>query len=235
MRFVLLVLATTLGGCAAHSGMRIPGPTRSVGSERVAYAPPAREMEEDEVYEALVEAPTRRGRAGSKVARAAVSFIGKKRIIVDGERQRYDCSGMVCAAHKKADQDLYGSSAMLFQRSKDFGVYHRKKKPHPGDVAFFDNTWDRNKNGRRDDKLTHVAIVESVDRKGNITLVHLGSRGVVRIVMNLKDPHDREDDEGNTINSVLRRGRDGGPVLSAELWRGFGSLWAVDQKRVASR
>ena len=35
--------------------------------------------------------------------------------------------------------------------------------PKPGDVVFFDNTYDRNKNKRLDDSLTHIAIVVSVD------------------------------------------------------------------------
>ena len=233
MRFFLLVIA--LSGCAAHRGLKIPGPTRSVGSDRVAYAPPANQMEEEEIYEALVERPERRGRGGGKVARAAVSFLGNRRILVHGERQRYDCSGMVCAAHKKAGVVLSGSSAMLYEQSRDHGVYHHKKRPYPGDIAFFDNTWDRNKNGRRDDKLSHVAIVESVDRDGTITLVHLGSKGVVRISMNMKRPHDAVDEDGKVLNSVLRRGRDGGPVLSGALCRGFGSLWSIEDQRVAAR
>ncbi len=226
-QFVAIVL---LSGCAHSGGLRIPGPTRTVGSERVAYADtlPADDSSE--------QGPQRRGsRLGNKVARAAVSFIGHGRIVVDGERQRYDCSGMVCAAHRKADRPLQGSSRMLFDMAKSEGVYHRRKRPSSGDVAFFDNTYDRNKNGRRDDDLSHVAIVETVDGDGTITLVHLGGKGIKRIKMNLKRPHDRVDENGKTLNHVIRRGRDGGPVLTGELARGFASLWSLQDRRVAAR
>ena len=83
--------------------------------------------------------------------------------------------------------------------------------------------------------MSHVAIVESVDRDGTIHLVHLGSKGIVRITMNMKHPHDAVDKDGKVLNSVLRRGRDGGPVLSGALCRGFGSLWSIEDQRVAAR
>ena len=41
----------------------------------------------------------------------------------------------------------------------------------------FRDTYDRNRNRRRDDDLTHVAIVESVASDGTITLVHKGGEG----------------------------------------------------------
>ena len=137
----------------------MPGPTTKVGSQRTAYVPP--EMNETE----HVEPASRGTRQGRKVAKAAESFIGNRRMVVHGEKQRYDCSGMVCAAHKKAGIPLSGSSKSLYKKAKDYGVSHKRKRPDVGDIAFFDNTWDRNKNGRRDDRLTHVAIVEHVERE----------------------------------------------------------------------
>jgi hypothetical protein len=225
-----LFAVVLLTGCAHSGSLRIPGPTRTVGSERVPYADTLAPEDPE------AGAPTRRSaRMGNKVARAAASFIGDRRIVVDGEKQRYDCSGMVCAAHRKADKPVTGSSRMLFDLAKTEGVFHRRKRPSPGDVAFFDDTYDRNKNGRRDDALSHVAVVETVDADGTITLVHLGGKGVRRIAMNLKHPHDRVDADGKTMNDVIRRGRDGGPVLTGELVRGFGSIWAIQTRRVATR
>ena len=226
MRFLFLMVSLT--GCLAHKGLRIPGPTAKVGSERVAYAPP--EVEEVE----HVEPASRGTRMGRKVARAAESFLGKKRIIVDGDKQRYDCSGMVCAAHKKAGLPLRGSSRTLYEQSQDMGVFHKRKRPDVGDIAFFDNTWDRNKNGRRDDQLTHVAIVESVERDGTITLIHLGGSGINRIVMNMRHPSRKTSADGKKWNDVLGKHK-GGPVLTGALCRGFGSLWSVQDKQVASR
>ena len=77
-----------------------------------------------------------------------------------------------------------------------------------GRHGVFDNTWDRNGNGVRDDALTHIGIVETVDTDGTITLVHLGSKGVVRIQMNLQRPSVTKR-EGKVLNSYLRRGSTG--------------------------
>jgi hypothetical protein len=225
-RFLLLSLLT---GCFAHGGLRIPGPTASVGSDRVAYVPP-----EVEAVEHL-EPASRSTRMGRRVARAAEGFLDKRKLIVHGEKYRYDCSGMICAAHVKAGLPTSGNTRSLHEKSKDLGVLHKRKRPDVGDVAFFDNTWDRNKNGRRDDMLTHIAVVETVERDGTITLIHLGGSGVKRLVMNMRHPSSKLNADGKPWNSVLRKGKDGGPVLTGELCRGFGSLWSESDGWLALR
>jgi len=225
----LILLVPLLVGCFAHRGLRIPGPTGNVGSDRVAYVPP--EVMEPEHLE-----PASRGtRMGRKVARAAESFLDKKRLIVHGDKYRYDCSGMICAAHVKAGLPTSGNTRMLYEKSKELGVFHKRKRPDVGDVAFFSNTWDRNKNGRRDDKLTHIAIVEAVESDGTISLIHLGGSGVKRLVMNMRHPGRKLSAQGKRWNSVLRKGKDGGPILTGDLCVGFGSLWAEPQGWLASR
>jgi len=225
----LIYLLPLLTGCFAHSGLRFPGPTSSVGSERVAYVPPeAQEIEH-------LEPASRGTRMGRRVARAAESFLDKKKLIVHGDKYRYDCSGMICAAHVKAGIPTSGNTRSLFEKSKDLGVFHKRKRPDVGDVAFFDDTWDRNKNGRRDDKLTHIAVVEAVERDGTITLIHLGGSGVKRLVMNMKHPTTKLNANGKRWNSVLRKGKDGGPVLTGALCRGFGSLWTETDDWLAVR
>ena len=93
-------------------------------------------------------------------------------------------------------------------------------RPEPGDIVFFDNTWDRNGNGRWDDDLTHMGVVVAVDRNGTISYLHNHlRRGVVVEQMNLRHPDSRE------LNAPLRqRGspRDGsGRWLASHLVRGF--------------
>ena len=224
----ILMLVALLSGCAGHRGLRIPGPTANVGSDGYAYVPP--EVEETEHLEPA-SAGTRRGR---RVARAAETFLGKKRMTVSGTKYRYDCSGMVCAAHVKAGMNLRGNTRSMYEHARETGVFHKRKRPDVGDVAFFDNTWDRNKNGRRDDDLTHIAIVEKVERDGTITLIHLGNSGITRLVMNLKHPSHKVSAQGKPWNSVLRNQKKG-KRLTGELFSGFGSLWAVSSQRVASR
>ena len=211
MRWIAVVLLCA--ACAPR--MRFPGPVSVVGRER--HAAPVAQRDE----------PRERGDAGDRVARAAASFVGKTRLVVNGERYRWDCSGFVEAAYAKAGLDYEGSSADLYDTARAGGLLDKGRIPRVGDVAFFDDTYDRNKNGRRDDPLSHAAIVEAVDAAGTITLVHHGSKGIVRIHMNLRRPHDRTDASGAVINDYLRAAKDSdrGPVLTAELFRAFGSLW----------
>ncbi|MEC7948515.1 MAG: CHAP domain-containing protein [Myxococcota bacterium] len=235
-----LSLALLLTGCAHRGGMALPGPLRGMGTDPVPYADSGEEHTAEthvgDASDARADTPpsrrrTRRGDArGEQVARTAASLIEHRKLVVRGETYRYDCSGLVEAAHAGARIDLRGSSRSLYEKARSEGLLHRRKVPVPGDVAFFDDTYDRNHNRRRDDDLTHVAIVESVAADGTITLVHKGGRGVVRMEMNLRRPAERRDEHGRELNDYLRssRDKDGGPVLSGQLWRAFASLWAVD-------
>jgi len=229
-----VALIAAASGCAHRGGLRFPGPTGHMGGEPPSYASTLEGDRPDDVIEVHARPPRSRD-GGAEVARVAGRLVGRSRLVVGGTRYRWDCSGMVMAAHAGAGHPVSGSSADLFELARERGVLHRRKRPNVGDVAFFDNTYDRNHNGRRDDDLTHVGVVESVDEQGTITVVHLGSHGVVRIVMNLAHPHDHAGKSGRTINSYLRASsdKDGGPVLSGELWRAFGSLWAIDDRAVA--
>ena len=168
----------------------------------------------------------RRFYAGISVAAASHGLIGAGSF----RGHRYDCSGMVNAAYSRAGIDLAGrNSAAMFKLAKERNVFHRRKTPRPGDVAFFDNTHDRNNNRRLDDRLTHVAVVEKVDEDGTITLIHKGGSGVTRTKMNLRRPATHKDESGKVLNSHLRyrssRDRRRTKYLTGQLWRGFGSLW----------
>jgi len=171
----------------------------------------------------------RRFYPGIEVAEAAEAFIGASRLRAGGRSHRYDCSGFVNAAYARAGINLEGlNSAALYARAKKQNVFHRRRVPRPGDVAFFDNTWDKNGDRRFNDKLTHVAVVEHVGDNGTITLVHKGGRGVTRTTMNLRHRHKNKVD-GVLLNSFLRvrKSSDRRRVkyLTGELWTGFASFW----------
>lgn len=164
------------------------------------------------------------------IVRAANGFVGNRSLSVDGTAYRYDCSGLVEASLATAGLEETGSSAMLFERARELGVLHHRRAPKPGDIAFFDNTYDRDSNGRNDDSLTHSAVVVAVDSDGTVDMVHVGSKGVTELRMNLRNPHDLELD-GVRLNDYLRSktGRDPASTqyLAGELWTGFGSFWAA--------
>lgn len=232
-RTALLVCLLGLG--CARGALRFPGPVRHLGS--APDAPYAERVDRSSSGEAVAEdkarpARERRGGDGAAVAKAAGQLVGQRRMTGGGETHRYDCSGMVEAAYARAGWDFDGSSKNLYELAEREGVLHKKKRPYLGDVVFWDNTYDRNKNGRRDDELTHVGVVEAVLDDDTIRVVHLGSRGVVRIAMNLRRPSERHDAAGAIINSYVRASRDSrsGGVLAGELFRGFASLWRLPQQ-----
>ncbi|MEN0064534.1 MAG: CHAP domain-containing protein [Myxococcota bacterium] len=141
---------------------------------------------------------------------------------------RDDCSGFVEATFARVGLPLRGSTAMLWDVAASKGWTHRQAVPQTGDLAFFDHTYDRNGNGRKDDELSHIAIVLGVTKDGTVHLAHAGtSRGRSRFVMNLVRPYDRHDGRGHRINDALRRRGENGSAdgtLASELLRGFASV-----------
>ncbi|MSQ04046.1 MAG: hypothetical protein EXR71_19525 [Myxococcales bacterium] len=224
-RVVLLLL---LVGCAPAS-WRMPGPLRGLGlgaDESVATYLARRAPEPPAEAPGGKAAPNAIAR---KIVAAAESFVGDGQLVVRGENYRFDCSGLVEAALAEAGVPASGSSAMLYEQARNAGLLHHRRRPSAGDVAFFDNTYDRNGNGRLDDELTHTAIVVGVDSDGTIALVHVGSGGVVRFSMNLVAPHQEADDNGK-LNDFLRARTRRDPIgtayLAGELWVAFGRFWA---------
>jgi hypothetical protein len=161
----------------------------------------------------------------------ARALVGDGTITVGGKSYRFDCSGLVEASLAGGGCPFTGSSAMLWDAAVARGITHRRWVPSPGDVAFFDDTYDRDGNGRLGDVLSHVAVVESVDARGTITLIHHSNTGIVRFHMNLRRPAEADDGAGHVLNDPLRvRGRRdpaGTRYLAGELWRGFASFWRV--------
>jgi hypothetical protein len=95
----------------------------------------------------------------------------------------------------------------------------------PGDLVFWRDTYDRNRDGKADDGLTHVGMVEYVV-DGTVVFVHRGSRGVVRGAMTPDRPSERSAG-GYARNTPIRK-RDrrlaGVPALAGELFAGYGRL-----------
>lgn len=159
---------------------------------------------------------------GERIARAAVHTLDHYPPNV-----RDDCSGFVEASLAHAGVPMKGSTRMLWLQARQSGWLHRRRLPEVGDLAFFDDTYDRNDNGIRDDELSHIAIVLAVDADGTIELAHSGtSQGRSRFVMNLLAPHEAFDEDGTRINNALRRaGRSTTRgTLAGELLRGFATV-----------
>lgn len=220
----LLPLLLLAAACAPKVP-RMPGPLSSVGRD----APPVAVLRPLEVLEAVepLPAPERRRRdpeLGGRIAAAAEHYLEHR-----PHGFRDDCSGFVSAALDRAGLPLQGSTRSLWETLQDAGRTHRRKRPELGDLAFFDNTYDRDRDGRFDDELTHIGVVIAVDDDDTITIAHAGtSKGRTTLTMNLREPDVRRTDDGTVRNDYLRRRSDRDPkgavYLAGELWRGFATL-----------
>ena len=215
---VRTLLPLLLLGACAPKVPRMPGPLGSVGQDRDRMRIVVQEPDEPR--------PSRKkaDRAQSSIADAARHYLD-----VAPRGFRDDCSGYVEAVFARAGLALEGSTASFYDLAKDTGALHHRTLPYPGDLACFDDTYDRNHNGRLDDPLSHVAVVIEVRPNGTILLGHGGtSRGRTTLRMNLERPDAREDEAGEVLNDWLRVRRDSDPggthYLSGELWRGFATF-----------
>lgn len=160
-----------------------------------------------------------------------------RRFQVGPKRFPYDCSGYVAAVLYQSGIDVYGGATQLQIRGNGvrllnqylirYGTLFKKRAPKPGDLVFFSNTYDLNRDGKINDKLTHIGIVERVDRDGTVTFLHTLNRRVKRHVLNLeKAGHHRKDRK--VVNDYLRRRRRGDPkgtgYLTGQLFSGYGSI-----------
>ena len=162
--------------------------------------------------------------------------IKQKKIVVRGKSFRFDCSGFIFACYygvgidleKKIDRSSVAGnlSYQLYKGLKGRSWKHRSRMPRPGDLVFFHNTYDRNRNRRWDDKITHVGLVEKVARDGTITWIHLVRSGIRRYVMHLRYPRIFEK-KGKRYNDFLRRrpkkDANSGKYLSGSLFATFSS------------
>jgi hypothetical protein len=100
-----------------------------------------------------------------------------------------------------------------------------QRQPRPGDLVFFRETYDRNRDGERNDGLTHIGVVEAVAKDGTVTFIHRGGGGVKRSVMNLKRPDARGDKRSGYFNDWLRRSSDADRAyLTGELFAGYAAV-----------
>ncbi len=173
-------------------------------------------------------------------ARAAgMQGQGLERFTVGGETFNPDCSGFVEAVYAAEGVALRrilqaaapretSAVAAAWAATGAFGERWRGGEwPAPGDLIFFDDTWDRDGDGRRDDPLTHLGIVEWVEEDGTVRFFHRGGRGVARGVLNLSRPDRAAAEDGRPLNTPLRvrAGRDDpAPVLAGQLFTGFGRI-----------
>jgi cell wall-associated NlpC family hydrolase len=209
-----------LGGVAGYENLRYR-PTTPAAMPR-AIPEPVQESE-TEVAEAPARAePKRRAQPVSRtvapknaretVLAAARALVGQPQVKVAGRAYPSDCTGLVEAVYSQAGLSMKGGAkpgdngvTALYRYALNHGRVYNGGKPAAGDLVFFRETYDQNRDGRRNDGLTHVGLVDQVDTDGTVTVIHRVKRGVVRYRMNLSKPGVGKDpDTGKILNDTLR-------------------------------
>ena len=168
------------------------------------------------------------GLDGQAVAASARELVGLPRVPTGG-RFPDDCTGLVREVYSRHGVDLMGEGAppggngvlAIWRYTQRHGTLHREG-PSPGDLVFFNETYDRNRDGRENDGLTHVGIVDRVDDDGTVHVIHRVARGIVSYRMNLAHPSSQKDAQGRVVNDWLRAGKIS--RLTGELFAGYGTL-----------
>jgi hypothetical protein len=192
--FIMATIAVmTLVGCATQPAERPPA---SLPAERFCC-------------QSVERMPSR-----NAIVRTAAKLVGAKTIKSNGRRIAYDCARMTRAVFLKHGIDLYGSNEsdpeangvrLIYAHIQQQGTFHQGPVVHPGDLVFFNNTWDYNGDGKVNDLLTHVGIVERQEPDGTIVFISRVAGAVERYRMNLSLPHVHKTADGRILNDYLRR------------------------------
>lgn len=137
------------------------------------------------------------------------------------------CAGFVSAVLRNAGFEVDEVEVnRLLGWAGAHGANRRWINPRPGDLVAFDRTYDKNGDGVRNDRNTHVGVVLDVESDGTVTFVHnYRSPRVIEVSrLNLQRRSDP------TANSPLVRRNNGyaesTDLLAGELFSGFYSVTA---------
>ncbi len=224
---LLLAVLATLGGCAIPQRL---GPPRSplLAAPTGLLTPEGRAAPVPGLASRRV--PAAPAVDGSALAATAREFVGQRTVSVAGKRFPDDCTGLVRAVYARHGVDLFAGGVAdgtdngvtaIWRYAEANGHLHRDR-PRPGDIVFFTETYDRNRDGRENDGLTHVGVVDRIDADGTVHVIHRVAGGVASYRMNLSQPRDRKDASGRVVNDWLRMGKKS--RLAGELFAGYGSL-----------
>jgi hypothetical protein len=148
------------------------------------------------------------------IVRTAAKFVGAKTIMSNGRHITYDCAGVTRAVFLTHGIDLYAGEPnnldangvrIIHAHIQQQGAFHRGPVAYPGDLVFFNNTWDINGDGKVNDPLTHVGIVERQEPNGTVIFISRVAGAIERYHMNLSLPHVYKTSDGRILNDYLRR------------------------------
>jgi cell wall-associated NlpC family hydrolase len=176
-----------------------------------------------------------------RILAAAEDLLRTQNFVVEGHRYSCDCTGVVLVIYHRAGLrliDLFpgysGNGVQVLNGiAGDRDLLYTSDYPAPGDLIFWDNTYDKNHDTLWNDGLTHVGLVLDVDDEGTIDFVHYDYRdGVVRARMNLLHPDTYTGDDGELVNSPMRmashRYLNPSEWLSGQLFRVLAAMYRIE-------
>ena len=173
----------------------------------------------------------------SAIVESAARLVGTRTITSQGRPIAYDCAGVTRAIFLEHGIDLYRGAfndprgngvRLIHNHVRQHGTLHRGTTVSPGDLVFFDNTWDFNGDGKLNDPLTHVGVVERQEPDGTVVFISRVANAVERYHMNLDQPHVHKNADGRVLNDYIRRKHPADPDqtgrLTGELFSLYGNL-----------
>ncbi len=234
MRFFFIIgmiAIVTLVGCATPP--TLPRPEPPVSSE-----PPRLSMKATRFCcRSALPGPSR-----STIVQTAVKLVGATTITSGDRKIAYDCAGVTRAIFLKHGIDLYDADTdhpnangvrIIYDHVRRHGSVHLGPEVQPGDLVFFDNTWDFNGDGELNDPLTHVGIVERIEPDGTVVFISRVAAAIQRYRMNLRHPHVHKTADNRILNDYIRRKLPTDPDhlgrLAGELFAFYGSRLPSEQ------
>jgi hypothetical protein len=181
--------------------------------------------------------------ARERTLELARALIGKEKIVIGGRAFPNDCSGLVRGLYQRLGVDVLADAksddnavTAIYRYAEKHGRIYTGGRPVAGDLVFFHDTYDLNKDGRENDGLTHVGVVSDVDEDGTVSVIHHVKDGVRRYRMNLAHPKTWRASDGHTLNDWLRPAGAPGPAqLTGQLFAAYATLLPVEPRYTASR
>jgi NlpC/P60 family len=180
------------------------------------------------------------------IVESAGRLVGARTLTSQGKRIAYDCAGVTRAIFLEHGIDLYRGAfndpkgngvRLIHNHVRHHGTLHQGSNVSPGDLVFFDNTWDFNGDGKLNDPLTHVGVVERLEPDGTVVFISRVANAIERYRMNLDQPHVHKTAQGRVLNDYIRRKYPTDPDnvarLTGELFSGYGNLLSP-QKHISS-
>ncbi len=133
---------------------------------------------------------------------------GVRYVRVGDRRYRDDCSNVLRIPYDSMGIDLFSERVRYPQANGVKLIRHKGRTststPSVGDLVIFDNTYDRDRDGKNDDMDTHAAIVVAVYDDGTVDLYNRVCSGHQVYRMNVGRQHKLRTKK-RRLNHVLRR------------------------------